>query len=99
MLTHTLAEAAGTLLAQLPNPGPAAPPGAEKLTQIIGYVKWIAGAALIVGFFGGLAIFAGGRMADHHRFGRMGAITMMASLGGAILYGVGYTLITSFAGG
>ncbi|MHA6797525.1 hypothetical protein ACVGVM_29055 (plasmid) [Pseudonocardia bannensis] len=96
---HALLGAAETVLAFAPNPSPQAPPGAEAITRILGYVKWIAGAALIVGFFGGLAVFAGGRMVDHHRFGRMGAITMMASLGGAILYAVGYTLISSFAGG
>lgn len=98
MLTHTLAQLAGTVFSQLPpNPAPVAPPGAEKITEILGYVKWGAGIALIIAFFGGLAIFTGGRLVDHHHIGRIGTVTMIAALFGGILYAMGYTLLASFA--
>ncbi len=100
MLTHTLAQLAGTVVTQLPpNPAPIAPPGAEKITEILGYVKWGAGIALIIAFFGGLAIFTGGRLVDHHRIGRVGTMMMMSSIAGAILYAIGYTMLSQFAGG
>jgi hypothetical protein len=83
----------------LPNPAPVAPPGAEKITQVVGYIKWAAGLALLAGFFGGLVTFAGGRLVDHHRYGRMGSTMMIASIFGGLLYGIGYTMISSFAGG
>lgn len=99
MITHTLLEALGPALAQIPNPGPIAPPGADKITNVVGYVKWAAGLALVAGFFGGIAVFTGGRLVDHHRIGRVGTIMMMSSLAGAILYGIGYTVLSQFAGG
>lgn len=95
-LVHT----AGTLLTGLPNnPNPQAPPGAQNIENVLGYLKWAAGAAIVAGFFAGVALFAGGRIADHHRFGRMGAITMFASVGAAFLYAIGYSVLTTFAAG
>lgn len=99
MSVHALIDAAVTIAAALPNPNPEAPPGSEKILQVVGIVKWVAGVALVVGFFSGVAVFAGGRVVDHHRIGRVGTMMMMASVGGAILYAVGYTLLSSFAGG
>ena len=102
---HVLALTADVLPGQavpaqgLPNPAPVAPPGAEKITQVVGYIKWGAGLALLAGFFGGLVTFAGGRLIDHHRYGRMGSTMMIASLFGGLLYGIGYTMISSFAAG
>ena len=102
MLLHTLVDHAAGILTQLPpNPPPQAPPGSagEKITQVVGMIKWGAGIALLIGFFGGVAVFTGGRLVDHHRIGRVGTMMMMSSVAGAILYAVGYTLLTSFAGG
>lgn len=98
---HTLAVLPVELLPtqQIPNPPPVAPPGAEKITQVVGFIKWGAGLALMAGFFGGLVAYAGGRLVDHHRYGRVGSTMMIASLFGALLYGIGYTMITSFASG
>jgi hypothetical protein len=97
---HALAAVADVVPAQgLPNPAPVAPPGAEKITQVVGYIKWGAGLALLAGFFGGLVTFAGGRLVDHHRYGRMGSTMMIASIFGGLLYGIGYTMISSFAAG
>lgn len=94
-----------TVLAQLPdlvpqlpgNPTPTAPPGSDKITTVLGYVKWLAGAALVLGFFAGLVLFGGGRVFDHHRLGRLGTMTMLASVGGAFLYAIGYSVLTTFA--
>lgn len=95
-----LVSATESVLAQLPgNPNPQAPPGAQNIENVLGYIKWGAGAAIVAGFFAGVALFAGGRIADHHRFGRMGAITMFASVGAAFLYAIGYSVLTTFAAG
>jgi hypothetical protein len=102
MLIHTLVDHATGMLSQLPpNPAPQPPPGGagEKITQVVGMVKWAAGIALLVGFFGGVAVFTGGRLVDHHRIGRVGTMMMMSSVAGAILYAVGYTILTTFAAG
>ncbi|HTK63020.1 MAG TPA: hypothetical protein VL595_11610 [Pseudonocardia sp.] len=97
---HAITLAANVAPAQsLPNPAPVAPPGAEKITQVVGYIKWGAGLALLAGFFAGVLVFAGGRWVDHHRAGRVGSTMIISSLFGGLLYGIGYTMISSFAGG
>ena len=53
-LAHQLLAA---LPAQVPNPGPVAPPGSETLTQILSYLKWIALGACAVAFMGGIIAF------------------------------------------
>jgi hypothetical protein len=83
----------------IPNPPVANPPGFEKIMKIVGYIKWFAGLALMAGFLAGVAVFAGGRWIDHHRAGRIGTVMILASLAGALLYGVGYTMISTFAAG
>lgn len=89
-----------TVLAQFPpNPAPQPPPGADRITSVLGYVKWGAGIALLIGFFAGVAVFSGGRLVDHHRIGRVGTMMMMSSVAGAILYAIGYTVLSQFAGG
>lgn len=82
----------------LPNPDPIPPPGADKILALVGNAKWGAGVALLLGFFVGLMVWAGGRWVDHHRAGRMGVIMMLCAMAGGILYGVGYQLISHFAG-
>lgn len=100
MLAAQVIETAATVVAGLPPlPGAEAPPGSELINQVVGYIRWVAGIAILLGFFAGLALFAGGRIADHHRFGRMGTITMMAAMGSAFLYAIGYSLLTAFASG
>lgn len=98
MLGSQLLQALGGLIAQLPpQPAPIPPPGSDRIIDVLGYLRWGAGAAIVAGFLAGLILFAGGRIADHHRFGRMGTITMLASIGAAFLYGVGYAVLTAFA--
>ena len=94
-LAHQLLAA---LPAQVPNPGPVAPPGSEKLTQILSYLKWIALGACAVAFMGGIIAFTAGRVVDNRRYGNTGALMMLAAVGGAILFGVGPTVLNSFAG-
>ncbi|SFE21930.1 hypothetical protein SAMN04487819_109183 [Actinopolyspora alba] len=87
-----------SILAQIPNPEPQAPPGAEQILGVVGNIKWGAGVALLVGFFVGVLVWAGGRWVDHHRAGKVGVVMMLCALGGGILYGIGYQLLTHFAG-
>lgn len=94
MITHLLLLAGG-----IPgNPAPVAPPGAKAILEAVGNVKWGAGVALLVGFFMGLVVWAGGRWVDHHRAGRIGLIMMLCAIAGGVLYGVGYQVINHFAG-
>lgn len=100
MLAAQVTDTAVVVLSGLPPLPPIEePPGAGDIKLILGWVRWIAGIAILIGFFAGLALFAGGRIADHQRFGRMGTMTMMASIGSAFLYAIGYSLLSSFAGG
>lgn len=86
-------------LVQIPNPAPVPPPGNEKILEVVGNAKWAAGIALLVGFFIGLVVWAGGRWVDHHRAGRIGVVMMLCALSGGLLYGIGYQVINQFAGG
>ncbi|MET8848630.1 hypothetical protein [Amycolatopsis sp. NPDC004625] len=87
-------------LVQIPNPTPVQPEvGGDKILGLLNNVKWGAGVALIAGFFIGLIVWVGGRWVDHHRAGKVGVVMMLCAVAGAILYGIGWSLINSFAGG
>ncbi|WP_233226282.1 hypothetical protein [Amycolatopsis sp. CA-126428] len=87
-------------LVQIPNPTPVQPEvGGDKILGLLNNVKWGAGVALVAGFFIGLIVWAGGRWVDHHRAGKVGVVMMLCAVAGAILYGIGWSLINSFAGG
>ncbi|WP_284740238.1 hypothetical protein [Amycolatopsis sp. RTGN1] len=87
-------------LVQIPNPTPVQPAvGGDKILGLLNNVKWGAGVALVFGFFVGLIVWAGGRWVDHHRAGKVGVVMMLCAIAGAILYGIGWSLINSFAGG
>ena len=91
----------GTVMAlaqQLPNPAPAPPPGSEKILEVVAQAKWGAGLALVMGFFVGLIVWAGGRWVDHHRAGRIGLVMMLCAIAGGLLYGIGWQVISYFAG-
>ena len=83
---------------QVPNPPPAAPPGAEAITRVVGYLRWIAIVSVLGLFFGGLVAASAGRLWDHHGSGRLGARMIVGSLALALLFGLGYTLVSQFAG-
>lgn len=96
MLAHIVTD----WLAQIPNPHPVQPEvGGDKILGLLNNVKWGAGVALVLGFFVGLIVWAGGRWVDHHRAGKVGVVMMLCAIAGAILYGIGWSLINSFAGG
>ncbi len=87
-------------LVQIPNPTPVQPEvGGDKILGLLNNVKWGAGVSLILGFFVGLIVWVGGRWVDHHRAGKVGVVMMLCAVAGAILYGIGWSLINSFAGG
>jgi MFS family permease len=81
----------------IPDVAPSAPPGSEKILSIVGFIKWIAGAALIACFLGGIVAFTAGRLFDHHRTGRIGLIFMMSAAVGAILFAVGPQILNTLA--
>jgi hypothetical protein len=93
VLAHGLLGAGG-----IPNPTPIAPPGAGAINGVLNNIKWLAGASLIAGFLGGLAVWVGGRLVDYPRAGRFGMIMMIVACAGAILYGISYPTIEHFAG-
>ncbi|MCP2242500.1 hypothetical protein [Lentzea aerocolonigenes] len=85
------------VLADIPNPTPVAPPGSEVIVEVVGNAKWGAGMALVLGFFAGLIVWAGGRWVDHHRAGRIGLVMMLCAIAGGLLYGIGWQIIDHFA--
>jgi hypothetical protein len=93
-----LALLAATVVAQLPDSPPVAPPGSEQITLVIGYLRWLALAGIVACFISGLIMFTGGRVFDHERFGRAGTYLMMAAVGGAFLYAVFFPLLSNFTG-
>jgi hypothetical protein len=86
-------------LADIPNPPPQAPSGSKQIVDTVAGVKWGAGIALMLGFFAGLAVWGGGRWADHHRAGRVGAIMMICAVVGGLLYAIVPQIINTFANG
>lgn len=98
-VTHLLFEVWSVPAQEIPNPGPSAPPGSEAIERVVGYVQWIAGISVLGLFFGGIVAATAGRLWDHHGSGRLGARLIVGSLALALLFGLGYTLVTQFAGG
>ncbi|MEW2507644.1 hypothetical protein AB0878_45010 [Amycolatopsis sp. NPDC047767] len=97
MFAHVLVEWLSAGPPPIPNPDPTQPPGADKILGLVGNAKWAAGVSLVIGFFIGLIVWAGGRWVDHHRAGKVGLVMMLCALGGALLYGLGWTVINGFA--
>lgn len=101
-LPHLIHDAVAVLPIQDPGPfddiAPEAPPGFQAIQQIVGYVQWIAGASIVGLFFGGIVTATAGRLWDHHASGRLGARMIVGSLALAVLFGLGYALISQLAG-
>ena len=50
MVGSQLLQMLGGVIAQLPpDPQPVPPPGAERITEVLGYLRWGAGAAIVAG--------------------------------------------------
>ena len=80
-------------------PCAAAPPGLQKYAdQLTGWAKWAVLALLSIGFFISVAALIWGRVTHHPRGARLGFDGIMVCIGGAILFVVGYVIITSITG-
>ena len=78
---------------------PKAPPGVQTYAdEILSWVKW--GALFIMGisFFASVGMLVWGRVTHHPKGARLGFDGLMICLVGAILYVVGYGVITSITG-
>ncbi|SHG73549.1 hypothetical protein [Streptoalloteichus hindustanus] len=82
-----------------PNPDPITPEWAKPIIDIVAMAKGFAGWSVVGCFFTALAVWCAGRWFDHHRLARIGVIGMVVACAGGLFYGMGYQLISSFAGG
>jgi hypothetical protein len=100
MIEHLFAEQLTVVIAAQAIPAIESqnPPGFDKILEVVGYVRAIAGAAIIACFLAGIVAFTGGRMFDHHHAGRIGLYLLMAAGVGALLFAIGPELLNELAG-
>ena len=67
-------------------------------TDILGWVKWGVLAILAISFFASVGMLIWGRVTHHPRGARLGFDGLMICLLGAVLYVVGFTIITGITG-
>jgi hypothetical protein len=78
---------------------PSAPPGVSQWSdEILSWVKWGVLAILAISFFVSVGMLVWGRTTHHPKGARLGFDGMMICLVGAILYVVGYVIISSITG-
>lgn len=78
---------------------PEAPPGLQVYQdQILGWVKWGVLAILALSFFASVGMLIWGRVTQHPRGARLGTDGLLVCLLGAVVYVVGYAVITSITG-
>ncbi len=78
---------------------PQAPPGLQAYQdQILGWVKWGVLAILALSFFASVGMLIWGRVTQHPRGARLGTDGLLICVLGAIIYVVGYAVITSITG-
>jgi hypothetical protein len=78
---------------------PAAPPGTQVWAdQLLAWVKWCVLAVLGISFFASVGMLVWGRVTHHPKGARLGFDGLMICLLGAIIYVVGYVIITSITG-
>jgi peptidoglycan/LPS O-acetylase OafA/YrhL len=82
-LTTQLPDVVG-VIAQVPNPTGAPPPGSDKFLKILNWAAWIATAAAVAGVF-----IVGAMMAVQHQHGRGGehGAKLTWVMGGCVLIG------------
>lgn len=96
--TTTLAAKAHSLILAA-GPCAQAPPGLQKYAdQLTGWAKWAVLSLLGIGFFVSITALIWGRVTHHPRGARLGFDGIMVCVGGAILFVVGYVIITSITG-
>jgi hypothetical protein len=78
---------------------PSAPPGVSQWSdEILSWVKWGVLAILAISFFVSVGMLVWGRTTHHPKGARLGFDGMMICLVGAILYVVGYVILSSITG-
>ena len=78
---------------------PAAPPGVQRYSdELLSWVKWGVLAVLAISFFASVGMLIWGRVTHHPRGARLGFDGLMICLVGAIIYVVGYVIISSITG-
>lgn len=78
---------------------PKAPPGVQAWDdQVLSWVKWGVLAILAVSFFVSVGMLIWGRVTHHPKGARLGFDGLMICLVGAIIYVVGYVIISSITG-
>ncbi len=78
---------------------PQAPPGLQTYAdQLTGWVKWGVLAILTASFFAAVGMLVYGRVTHHPKGARLGFDGIMVCLLGAIIYVVGYVILTSITG-
>lgn len=109
-MSTALAAKLAVILAGPPDPSPAstsgggggcpqAPPGMQTWAdQILAWVKWGVLTVLAISFFVSVGMLIWGRVTHHPKGARLGFDGLMICLVGAILYVVGYVVITSITG-
>lgn len=81
----------------IPKPTPTTPPGLDAMMWIVGGIMTIAGLGIVGLFFGGIIKATIGRSFDHHGSGRSGANLIIVALVLALVWGLGYGLISQMA--
>ncbi len=78
---------------------PQAPPGLQVYQdQVLGWVKWGVLAILAISFFASVGMLIWGKVTQHPKGARLGFDGILICLVGAIIYVVGYTVVTSITG-
>jgi hypothetical protein len=78
---------------------PVAPPGVQRYSdQILSWVKWGVLAILAVSFFASVGMLIWGRVTHHPKGARLGFDGLMICIVGAIIYVVGWVILSSITG-
>lgn len=79
---------------------PTAPSGQvqQYADNILGWVKWGVLVILAISFFASVGMLVWGRVTHHPKGARLGFDGLMICLLGAVLYVVGFTIITGITG-
>lgn len=78
---------------------PVAPPGVQSYAnEVLSWVKWAVLAIMAISFFASVGMLVWGRVTHHPKGARLGFDGLMICLVAAIIYVVGYVIISSITG-